>query len=157
MEERRIGTRERELAMGALDEHRRDGRLSTAEYTARSATAAAARLRSELDALFDDLPEPHPVYPGDRRPASADPAGRGPDPTAGTAPAAPSTRREDDLPELVLPTGAALARHVGTLSVFTPVIAFGLFALTGFRFPVIFLLVPVALGVLGWLAHRHGG
>jgi hypothetical protein len=146
VEERRIGTRERELAMGVLDEHHRDGRLSTTEYNLRSASAASARVRSELDALFGDLPEPHPVYPGDTV-AAAEPA---------VATRAPE-RGEDDLPELVLPTGAALARHVGTLSVFTPVIAFGLFALTGFRFPLIFLLVPVALGVLGWLGHRHGG
>lgn len=138
--------------MGALDEHHRDGRLTTAEYTERSAIAACARVRSELDALFGDLPDPHPVYPGDPSGLISESSG----PTGASASSGATPPGNDDLPELVLPTGAALARHVGALSAFTPVIAFALFAVTGFRFPIVFLLVPVALAVLGWLGHRHG-
>lgn len=136
--------------MGALDEHRRAQRLDADEYHRRSAVAAAARDRSELDGLFTDLPAPHPVYPGDVPPAGA---------AREVEHVGPGPRRDDgavDLPELVSPIAATIARHAGLLSLLAPVIAFGLFALTGFRFPILFLLVPVAIAVLGYLAHRHG-
>ncbi len=172
MGELRIGTRERELAMGALDEHLREGRLDPTEYAERSAVAANARVRSELEALFTDLPAPHPAFPAGRA-ASPSPTTTGPD--GGSAPAGPSTsppsssssgpssapgppeRNEEDLPDLVAPLGARLGRNAGKLSALAPVIAIGLFVLTGFRFPQLFLLVPLAIGLLGYLGHRYGG
>jgi len=163
--ELRIGTRERELAMGALDEHLREGRLDPTEYAERSAIAANARFRSEIDALFTDLPTPHPALPAA---ASAVPDGGSvPAPDGGSVPAPPADAarpdaadragRTEDLPELVAPLGARLGRNAGKLSALAPVIAIGLFVLTGFRFPQVFLLVPLAIALLGWLGHRHGG
>ena len=159
MGELRIGTRERELAMGALDEHLREGRLDPTEYAERSAIAANARFRSEIDALFTDLPTPHPALPAA---ASTVPDGGSvPAPPAAADGARPDAAdrpgRTDDLPELVAPLGARLGRNAGKLSAFAPVIAIGLFVLTGFRFPQVFLLVPLAIALLGWLGHRHGG
>jgi Domain of unknown function (DUF1707) len=60
----RIGTAERTAAMKALDVHLDAGRLGVEEYGDRSAIAAGATLASELQALFTDLPEPHPALPG---------------------------------------------------------------------------------------------
>lgn len=163
MSELRIGTRERELAMGALDEHMREGRLDPTEYAERSAAASDARFRSELDALFTDLPAPHPAFPSAQvtaPPAPDEPVT--PPPSASSSPPPPPTearddRSEKDLPELVAPLGARLGRHAGKLSALAPVIALALFVLTGFRFPQVFLLVPVAIAVLGYLGHHHGG
>jgi hypothetical protein len=67
------------------------------------------------------------------------------------APAAP------ELPELVLPTGAAIARHAGLISLMTPAVAAVLFAVSGGRFPWIFILVPIVLAGVAYLSHRHGG
>jgi hypothetical protein len=171
--ELRIGTRERELAMGALDEHLREGRLDPTEYAERSAVASNARFRSEIDALFTDLPAPHPAFPGGR---ASPPSSTTTGPDDGSAPAASSgarpamsppdgppptpgrpERHEEDLPDLVAPWGERLGRNAGKLSALAPVIAIGLFVLTGFRFPQVFLLVPLAIALLGWLGHRHGG
>ena len=160
MAELRIGTRERELAMGALDEHLREGRLEPTEYAERSAVAANARFRSEIDALFTDLPAPHPAFPAHAAPTVPDGgsvlASSGPA-DAPRADAGDRTGRTEDLPELVAPLGARLGRNAGKLSALAPVIAIALFVLTGFRFPQVFLLVPVAIALLGWLGHRHGG
>jgi Domain of unknown function (DUF1707) len=60
----RIGTAERTAAMKALDVHLDAGRLGVEEYGDRSAVAAGATHASELQALFTDLPEPHPPLPG---------------------------------------------------------------------------------------------
>jgi hypothetical protein len=143
-----VGAQERELAMAALDAHRRDGRLERTEHAQRCARASRATSRSELDALFADLPEPHPAYPAPR-PARGSAATT----TTGVpeAPAAP------ELPELVAPTGAAIARHAGLISLLTPAVAAVLFAVSGGRFPWIFVLVPVVIAVVAWLSHRHGG
>ena len=151
MGEVRIGTRERELAMGALDEHMRAGRLDPVEYAERSAAASTARMRSELDALFTDLPEPHPTFP--KHPGDRDAPAPGSSPPVAATPGA--GRTEDDLPELVGPAGAAIGRHAGLVSALTPVAVFVLVAATGFRFVWLFLLVPVILAVVGWLGHRH--
>jgi hypothetical protein len=154
--ELRIGTRERELAMSALDEHLSEGRLDPGEYAERSATASTARFRSELDELFTDLPEPHPAYPGVR----AEPVPGSGTTTTGASPtttAPGGSERVDDLPELAAPLGARLGRHAGMLSALVPVVVVALFVLTEFRFPQVFLLIPVAIALLGWLGHRHGG
>lgn len=141
-----VGSVEREMAMAALDEHRRAGRLERAEHGRRCATASRALARAELDALFVDLPDPHPAYPTSTPP-----------PTTSSLATADPRPGEEDLPELVAPTGAAIARHAGLISLMTPAVAAVLFALSGFRFPWIFVLVPVVLAAVAWVSHRHGG
>jgi hypothetical protein len=140
-----VGAHERELAMEALDAHRRDGRLERGEHATRCAAASRATTRGQLDALFRDLPEPHPVFPSAASGARTVPAPR-PEPVG--PPAAP------DLPELVAPTGAAIARHAGLISLMTPAVAGVLFAVSGGRFPWIFVLVPVVLAAVAYISHR---
>lgn len=75
----RIGTAERESASLALNAHLEAGRLGVEEYADRSALAANATTAADLEALFTDLPEPHPTLPGQAvapRPAAAPPARR---------------------------------------------------------------------------------
>jgi len=65
----RISDAERDLAMTALGEHLSTGRLELGEYEVRCTRVIAARTRADLEALFTDLPEPHPdlsaaVLPG---------------------------------------------------------------------------------------------
>ncbi len=56
----RISDVERDLAMAALGEHLGTGRLELDEYDDRSTRVIEARTRADLEALFTDLPEPHP-------------------------------------------------------------------------------------------------
>jgi Domain of unknown function (DUF1707) len=56
----RISDTEREEAVSALGEHLSSGRLELTEYEERCGRAVAARTRGELEALFTDLPAPHP-------------------------------------------------------------------------------------------------
>jgi DUF1707 SHOCT-like domain len=56
----RISNTERDTAVMALGEHLSTGRLDMSEYEERCGQAAAARTRGELEALFVDLPAPHP-------------------------------------------------------------------------------------------------
>jgi hypothetical protein len=56
----RLSDAERNEAMEALSEHVRTGRLDIDEYGTRSAQVTAARIRTELAPLFEDLPEPRP-------------------------------------------------------------------------------------------------
>ncbi len=56
----RIGHEERAAAQRALDEHLAAGRLEMDEFADRYAVAGVAKTRAELDALFTDLPAPHP-------------------------------------------------------------------------------------------------
>ena len=67
----RIGDTERESAMTALGEHMSAGRLTIDEYGERSAQITTAKTRTELLALFDDLPQPHPSFTGSSAPAPA--------------------------------------------------------------------------------------
>lgn len=68
----RVGHAERDEAMRALDAHLEAGRLDVTEYGDRCGAAAAAVHRDELDALFVDLPAPHPAA---TVPAAPEPAG----------------------------------------------------------------------------------
>jgi hypothetical protein len=61
----RVGDVERNAAVTALGEHMSTGRLDLDEYGTRSAQATAARTVGDLQALFADLPAPHPPLPGD--------------------------------------------------------------------------------------------
>jgi hypothetical protein len=56
----RISNEERDEAVSTLGEHMSTGRLELAEYEERCGRAVAARTRGELEALFTDLPAPHP-------------------------------------------------------------------------------------------------
>jgi uncharacterized protein DUF1707 len=56
----RISNAERDEAVETLGVHLSTGRLELSEFEERSGLAAAARTRGELEALFTDLPAPHP-------------------------------------------------------------------------------------------------
>ena len=58
----RVGHDERAAALHALDAHFEAGRLDVTEYGDRSGTAGSATHRHELEALFVDLPAPHPEF-----------------------------------------------------------------------------------------------
>ncbi|WP_214404709.1 DUF1707 SHOCT-like domain-containing protein [Pseudonocardia lacus] len=60
----RIGEAERTAAQRALQEHLNAERLLVTEYAERSAAAAGATTAAEIEALFTDLPAPHPRLPG---------------------------------------------------------------------------------------------
>ncbi|QGK71343.1 DUF1707 domain-containing protein [Allosaccharopolyspora coralli] len=67
----RIGDPEREHVIALLGEHLGARRLEVHEYDERCRVAAQARLRSELTALFADLPDPRPVLATTAEPAPA--------------------------------------------------------------------------------------
>ncbi|MGB3437165.1 MAG: DUF1707 domain-containing protein [Actinophytocola sp.] len=56
----RTSDSEREEAVTALGVHLSNGRLELDEYEERCGRATVARTRGELEALFTDLPAPHP-------------------------------------------------------------------------------------------------
>lgn len=58
----RIGDQQREEAISALNDHFAAGRLEIGEYEQRVGYASAAQTAQELAALFQDLPQPHPVF-----------------------------------------------------------------------------------------------
>jgi uncharacterized protein DUF1707 len=58
----RIGTGERDAAVGMLGEHLGAGRIEVGEYEERATAALAARTRGDLRPLFADLPPPHPAF-----------------------------------------------------------------------------------------------
>jgi hypothetical protein len=65
----RISDAEREAAVSTLGLHMSTGRLDLAEYEERCGLATAARTRADLEALFEDLPAPHPDLSSATRPA----------------------------------------------------------------------------------------
>jgi hypothetical protein len=70
----RIGDAERNSAMDALGEHLSSGRIDLDEFGTRSAQVTQARTVADLNALFVDLPAPHPTIAGFEpviRPAAA--------------------------------------------------------------------------------------
>ncbi|MBP2325588.1 hypothetical protein JOF56_005973 [Kibdelosporangium banguiense] len=56
----RISDTKRDEAISTLGKHMSTGRLELSEYEERCGRAATARTRGELEALFEDLPAPHP-------------------------------------------------------------------------------------------------
>jgi hypothetical protein len=60
----RISSAERDDAVTALAAHRSSGRLTHDEYSDRIRRAQEALTREEIEALFDDLPAPHPDLSG---------------------------------------------------------------------------------------------
>ncbi len=61
----RYGTRERDDAPAALRVHHEAGRLDAFEYEDRRGRARDAVTRSDITALFADLPEPRPRFEAD--------------------------------------------------------------------------------------------
>ena len=120
----RIGDAERETALQALGEHMRVGRLDVHEYDERAVRVTAAKTRGELDEVFADLPEPHPVPVVA---AAVQPA---------SSPAA--VARRDDR--------TAVQRTFAALVPLTGILAVVLFFSTGVGW-LIFLL-PCAMGVI---------
>lgn len=60
----RIGDAERDQAAQFLREHHAEGRLDAAEFDDRLTAALQAKVQSDLDRLFTDLPSPTPRSPG---------------------------------------------------------------------------------------------
>jgi hypothetical protein len=60
----RVSSAERDDAIAALGAHRATGRLTHAEYDDRHRRAVEAQSRADIEALFDDLPAPHPDLSG---------------------------------------------------------------------------------------------
>ena len=132
----RIGTAERTSAMKALDAHLEAGRLGVEEYGERSAKAAGATLASELTGLFADLPAPHPEIPG-TAPLPAVPPPTTRLPVVGAASGEVATR-----PNAFLDTWGPRITAV------TPVLAFAIFAISGFTAWWWFLLIPIVGGLV---------
>jgi len=133
----RIGDAERESALQALGEHMKAGRLQVDEYSERSTQVAEARTADQLSALFTDLPEPHPVLPGQA-----------------------VARAEEGAVEPRRPGGTPMQRAAGGLIGLSWMGAIALVVAAGVGWWVIF--VPIALSVLcgsvwgkGWQRDVH--
>jgi hypothetical protein len=71
---KRIGDAERDQAAEFLREHHAQGRLDAAEFDERVTAALNAKVQTDLDRLFTDLPSPTPRFPGkDVAPLNAPP------------------------------------------------------------------------------------
>ncbi|ODU00820.1 MAG: hypothetical protein ABS81_22410 [Pseudonocardia sp. SCN 72-86] len=133
----RIGTVEREAAAKALDAHLEAGRLGVEEYADRSAAAAGATVASELQALFTDLPAPHPQLPG--QPSTE------PTPTS-RLPVVDATSREP-----ATSGGGGFSGWGPRIVAVTPIVALVLFlALNGVfaQAWIFFLLIPIVGGIV---------
>jgi Domain of unknown function (DUF1707) len=127
----RIGDPERQGVISALDAHRSSGRLNSQEYEDRQVKASQARTWGDVQPLFSDLPQPHPVgMPGLV-------------PTGSQLPAAPG-RGAAQLGEGPL-AAFVPARYRSTVMALTPFVALALFFTTGTW--LWFLLIPV-MGLL---------
>ncbi|HEX6359407.1 DUF1707 domain-containing protein [Actinophytocola sp.] len=85
----RVSDAERDEAVTALWTHYESGRLLAAEHEERSARAAAAKTRGDLEALFVDLPAPHPDLSAAVTVKAADPDETTPTTRDETTPATP--------------------------------------------------------------------
>jgi hypothetical protein len=101
----RIGTTEREEAVRALGEHLSEGRLDVTEYDQRCAQVVAAKTRADLAAVFDDLPDPHPLQPA------------GPTPVPVPVPAHPLIQNEQKSRTTAVVVGAAIFAVVAIVTV----------------------------------------
>ncbi|PRW62440.1 DUF1707 SHOCT-like domain-containing protein [Actinopolyspora mortivallis] len=72
----RVGDRDRDRAVALLGEHFSAGRLEVDEFDERCGRAARARYRSEIAALFADLPEPYPEVLASPAPTGSSESGR---------------------------------------------------------------------------------
>lgn len=58
-----VSDSDRQAAVAALTVHLQSGRLSSTEFEQRQVEADAARTWAQIQALFGDLPAPHPQRP----------------------------------------------------------------------------------------------
>ena len=138
----RVGDAERTSALDALGEHMASGRIDLDEYGTRSAQVTQARTVADLQALFRDLPAPHPALPGSAPlPAVAPSSAPVPPPSGSTAVA----RHDDRTPAQRV---AAVASGLGGIA------ALVLFFVTGSW--LWFLLVP-AIGIVTSAVWGKGG
>jgi Domain of unknown function (DUF1707) len=147
---------DRDAAVAALDVHRDAGRLDDVGFEDRSVRARRAWTRADLDLLFLDLPEPHPVL-GAAAWGSAPPAGRDLAPSA--PPAAPPWGRDATSAPVPLSTSPVPARPplvspktAQTLVALAPFVAVALWWAT--KSWIFFLLIPVVGIVFGDAAGK---
>lgn len=131
----RVGDAERNSAVTALGEHLTTGRLDLDEYGTRSAVAGTARTAGELQALFADLPAPHPILPG-HQPVSVGNA------TGGLVPPAPPGTGPT-----VVDDRSRAQKLVAAASAGSAIISIALFFATGHWWW--FLLIPLISSVAG--------
>jgi len=133
----RIGDSDRNSAIKALGEHLAAGRITLDEYGDRTAKVTLTRTAGELDALFEDLPAPHPsvtVAPaGGALPAQVHASGALMPPARGQAPVG-DTRS----------TAQKLVAAAAAASVFVAIV---LFFLTDSWYW--FLLIPAISAIAG--------
>lgn len=135
-DETRIGNRERESALAALQEHLTAGRIELDEFDQRSAVVAAARTQGELAPVFADLPEPHGLAP---TPVSL---------------SKPRPDWHEVRPRSTGPMGGPLFGRLGEIAVgLSPFIALALFLTFGVWW--IWLLIPVAGVIVYGNGHHH--
>ena len=151
----RVSDAERAAALQALGTHLEAGRLDIDEFGERSARAAVAVHRSDLEPLFLDLPAPHPPLP---HPHVAPPP---------PVPAAPSPVPEQVRDRRPTPAGPALGVALVMLLVLVlPALLVGA-AATGSAggllvLPLLFLVLGARHGRWhgrgpGGPGHGHGG
>jgi Domain of unknown function (DUF1707) len=141
--ETRIGDADRDKAAEYLREHMAAGRLDATEFDERLTKALTAKVASELDALFVDLPEPKP-HPGGSLPA-AEPYQA---PPWQSSPASENQRLAERppgaVPSAINKTGAILAAFAWPAAI---LLCFA----TGWRFWWIMLIpVFVSIGIRRW-------
>lgn len=133
---------DRDAAVAALDVHREAGRLDDVGFEERSVRARRAWTRADLELLFLDLPEPHPVL-------GAPAWGSMPAPTSGPAPSggpagvpAPQPMSSPPVPAVPEREGGLLPPRFGRYAVaLVPFLALAIFFSTGRWYA--FLLIPV--------------
>jgi hypothetical protein len=135
---------DRDAAVAALDVHRDAGRLDDVGFEERSVRVRRAYTRADLDLLFIDLPEPHPV--------AGAPAWGAPT-TVAPVPPAPQDQRPSSPQPSADPRRPLVSPEVARkLVALAPFIAFALFWVT--KSWVFFLLIPV-MGI--FFGGRGGG
>jgi hypothetical protein len=149
----RIGDTERTSALDALGVHLSAGRLDLDEYGERSASVTVARTVRDLQALFTDLPAPHPVPP----PHAVPPRGAHPVPWV----ADPRPTRRLPRPEQTdrSPQEARPAPSGGRGAVLVLVLGTGLALSALVRSPIFIVIAVLVLVVLlvGGAARRSPG
>lgn len=119
----RISDAEREAAIATLGEHLSTGRLELPEYEERCDRVTVARTRGELEALFRDLPLPHPDLSSATAPRQRDLV-RLPSKKKKEMVHTPESRRYDALANICLfvgmPTAVLLTVFLGFWWLFIP-------------------------------------
>jgi hypothetical protein len=120
-----VSDSDRQAAVAALTVHLQSGRLSSTEFEQRQVEADAARTWAQIEALFGDLPAPHP-----QRPPTASPRLPG-------APGVPGVSGVPGVPD-ARSGGVAWRPRIGAA---LPIVALILFFLT--KSWLWFLMIPL--------------